>query len=96
MPGKTPPTVTEHQIISEVLAVFPQAVNEFVVRRMACPGCPMAKFETMVEAARNYGVEPRELLAAMALRLPKKRYVPCGKEMFPRGKNRKERKCRSH
>jgi hybrid cluster-associated redox disulfide protein len=41
----------------------------FVRRRMACPGCAMAPFMTLAEAAASYGLDPhqlvRELQAAM-------------------------------
>lgn len=45
--------------------LHPGAVRVFLDRRMACPGCDMAPFETVGEAARIYGVDPRELLAEL-------------------------------
>jgi hybrid cluster-associated redox disulfide protein len=40
-------------------------VTLFLSRRMACPGCPMAVFETLADAARNHGMDGDELLAAV-------------------------------
>ena len=41
----------------------PRTVRVFVERRMACPGCAMAPFETVAEAARAYDLSPDDLLA---------------------------------
>ncbi|HYG84922.1 MAG TPA: DUF1858 domain-containing protein [Azospirillum sp.] len=54
------------QIVEEVLALWPQTIPVFLKHRMACPGCAMAKFQTVTEAAQSYGVEPAELLADLA------------------------------
>lgn len=43
----------------------PRLVRLFLDRRMACPGCPMARFETLADAARHHGVDGEELLAAV-------------------------------
>lgn len=43
----------------------PGAVRVFLDRRMACPGCDMAPFETVAEAARIYGVDAEELLTEL-------------------------------
>ncbi len=96
MPCNIPPAEAGDQFISQVLATFPQAVTEFIARRMACPGCPMAKFETMAEAARNYGMDPRELLAAIAVRFPKQHYMQYGKEVLSGKNKRAVRPCQSH
>ncbi|MCL6499569.1 MAG: DUF1858 domain-containing protein [Firmicutes bacterium] len=42
--------------VSEVLQERPGAVWVFLRRRMACPGCAMAPFETLEEVARVYRV----------------------------------------
>jgi hybrid cluster-associated redox disulfide protein len=41
--------------VSEVLRRWPASVALFTRRRMACPGCAMAPFMTLREAAREYG-----------------------------------------
>lgn len=49
--------------ISDVLERWPAAVAVFLHRRMACPGCTMAPFMTVGEAARSYGIPTADLLA---------------------------------
>ena len=48
-----------------VSAVFarPGVMTVFVRYRMACPGCAMAPFMTLAEAAASYGLDPDRLLA---------------------------------
>ena len=43
----------------------PATVQVFVARRMACPGCPMAPFETVAEAADIYGIPREEFLGEL-------------------------------
>jgi len=52
--------------VSEVMRHWPRTVGVFVELRMACPGCPMAPFETVAEAAGEYGLDPEDLLARLA------------------------------
>jgi hybrid cluster-associated redox disulfide protein len=49
--------------LEEVLAGRPPVVKLFLDRRMACPGCAMAPFETLADAVRNYGLPDEEFLA---------------------------------
>ena len=49
--------------VASLLADHPQAVKIFLQHRMACVGCSMAKFETLQDAARIYGVDPLSLAA---------------------------------
>ena len=51
--------------VSEVMRQWPQTVGVFVELRMACPGCPMAPFETVAEAAGEHGLDPQDLLACL-------------------------------
>lgn len=53
--------------LEELLHDRPALVALFLARRMACPGCPMARFETLADAARNYHVEPCDLLTEVRL-----------------------------
>ena len=48
-----------------VSAVFarPGAMTVFVRYRMACPGCVMAPFMTLAEAAASYRLDPDRLVA---------------------------------
>jgi hybrid cluster-associated redox disulfide protein len=50
-------------LVSETLERWPETLRVFLDRRMACPGCVMASFMTVAEAARSYGLEPAELVA---------------------------------
>ncbi len=51
-----------HMIVADLLTCFPEAIPVFVRHRMACPGCLMAKFETVEGAAGVYGLELRSFL----------------------------------
>jgi hybrid cluster-associated redox disulfide protein len=44
--------------VSVVLARSPAVVAVFVRHRMACPGCAMAPYMTIGEAAQIYGLDP--------------------------------------
>jgi hybrid cluster-associated redox disulfide protein len=52
-------------MLSEVMRRRPQTVGVFVALRMACPGCAMSPFETVAEAAAEYGLDTQELLARL-------------------------------
>ncbi len=52
--------------IEETLVAWPEAAHIFLRRRMACVGCSMARFDTLGDAARIYGVPAAELLAELA------------------------------
>jgi len=47
--------------LQQVMDRRPGTVQVFVERRMACPGCTMAPFETVADAADAYRL-PRETL----------------------------------
>lgn len=40
----------------EIQRRWPATIPVFFRRRMACVGCPMARFDTLVDVARTYGV----------------------------------------
>lgn len=42
--------------LQEVMDRRPRTLRVFVDRRMACPGCDMAPFETVADAADAYGL----------------------------------------
>ena len=48
--------------ISTVLARSPAVMTVFVRHRMACPGCAMAAYMTIGEAAQIYGLDPALLV----------------------------------
>lgn len=49
-------------MVADVMARWPETVPVFNRRRMACPGCAMAPFMSVAEAARSYDL-PGEVLA---------------------------------
>ena len=51
-----------HTTMADVIAAYPGAGPVLARRGMACVGCPMARFETVGEAASAYGFDPVELL----------------------------------
>jgi hybrid cluster-associated redox disulfide protein len=56
--------------VGEVMARWPQSVPVFLRRGMSCPGCLMARFMTVADAAAAYGIAadelPQDLLRAIA------------------------------
>ena len=54
MPELPSPTWT----VAEVLRRWPPASEVFLKRRLACPGCAMAPFDTLREVAAAYGLDP--------------------------------------
>ena len=43
--------------VAQLLAQYPECIPLFLRRRMLCVGCPMAPFDTLADAARNYQLE---------------------------------------
>jgi hybrid cluster-associated redox disulfide protein len=52
--------------IEEILARRPAAAYVLMRHRMACLGCSMARFDTLRDAARSYGIREAELLDDLA------------------------------
>ncbi len=61
--GTTRERPTGRLTVAELFRRWPRAVAAFTGRGMACPGCAMAPFDTVADAASSYGVDERELLA---------------------------------
>ena len=53
-------------MVAELLAAWPQASSVFVRRKMACPGCSMARFMSLAEAAAEYDIPAQDLLDDLA------------------------------
>jgi hybrid cluster-associated redox disulfide protein len=65
-PSDGPDTpLTPDDIVAALLARRPDRVRVFLDRRMACPGCPMAGHATLADVAAIYGLDVRELIAAL-------------------------------
>ena len=56
----------EHMVVGELMTRWPDAVPVFIRHRMACPGCVMAPFMTVREAAHEYGLDPEVLAGELA------------------------------
>ncbi|HEY9550016.1 MAG TPA: DUF1858 domain-containing protein [Kiloniellaceae bacterium] len=63
--AETAPPITGGSLVTEVLRRHPATLPVFLQHRMHCPGCPMAPFTTLAEAAAEYGVDDAELLGAL-------------------------------
>ncbi|MFC5353735.1 DUF1858 domain-containing protein [Azospirillum himalayense] len=49
-------------LVEDVLERWPPTLSVFLKHRMACPGCPMARFQTIAEVADDYGLDTEALL----------------------------------
>ncbi|MDD5564265.1 MAG: DUF1858 domain-containing protein [Thermoanaerobaculaceae bacterium] len=58
MPDAPSPTLT----VDEALRRWPQLAGVFLRRRLACPGCAMAPFDTLRDVAQAYGLDVARLL----------------------------------
>jgi hybrid cluster-associated redox disulfide protein len=59
------PVITADSIVGEAMRAHPATTAVFLRRRMHCPGCHMAAFMTVREAAANYGLGVDELVAEL-------------------------------
>lgn len=57
--------ITAQSIVGETMGAFPGTAAVFLRRRMHCPGCHMAGFMTIGEAAASYGLNVEELIAEL-------------------------------
>lgn len=57
--------IREDQSLDEIQRHWPATVHVLIAARMACVGCPVAPFHTVVDAAREYGWPVADLLAAL-------------------------------
>ena len=57
------PLIRADAIVRAVMDAHPGTIRVFVRRRMHCPGCAMAPFITIAEAAASYAVDAAELVA---------------------------------
>jgi hybrid cluster-associated redox disulfide protein len=51
--------------VAETLRRWPELIPLFVQQRLACPGCAMAGFDTLREAAEAHGLDPAALLGQL-------------------------------
>jgi hybrid cluster-associated redox disulfide protein len=54
--------ITGDSNVDELMTLHPEVVGVFVQRRMHCPGCLAARFETLSEVCRIYRMPLQPLL----------------------------------
>jgi len=59
------PRLVPDLTVAEVLDRWPQTIPLFFRYRMACVGCPVARFETLAEVAAIYGLNLSRLLSEL-------------------------------
>lgn len=59
--------------LAELFRHWPEAARPFLVRRMACVGCPIAPFHTVSDACSEYALAEEPFRAALeaAIRPPR-------------------------
>jgi hybrid cluster-associated redox disulfide protein len=69
-PARDPWLVTPadllNTLVSDVLVANPASARVFLERRMGCVGCTFARFETVIDVAAVYGIDPDDLARALA------------------------------
>jgi hybrid cluster-associated redox disulfide protein len=68
--------IDSSQTVAQVLRQWPASAAVFVRRGMACVGCSMAPFETLVEVASAYGEELSGFLTDLAVAVAEPRQRP--------------------
>lgn len=48
--------------VSELMRVYPSAIDVFIKRKMLCVGCPTESFHTLEDVARIYGIALTQFL----------------------------------
>lgn len=61
-----------------LLDVHPEAIHVLLRLGMACVGCTMAPFETVAEAAREYGLDLSTFIDELQRAGPRRRHRPSG------------------
>ena len=57
--------LTADLTVAEGLAHWPQTIHIFIRHKMACPGCPVTRFETLAEVATIYDLDLDRFLAEL-------------------------------
>ncbi|MEX0759483.1 MAG: DUF1858 domain-containing protein [Tistlia sp.] len=60
------PQALPDMVVGDMMRRWPQTVPVLLRHRMSCPGCLMAPFMTVAEAAEEHGVEPEVLIRDLA------------------------------
>ena len=54
--------ITPDQTVDAIMRRWPATAAVFLAHRMACVGCPMARFDTVAEVAAEYAVPLARLI----------------------------------
>ena len=67
-PDETPTafSLSPRILMADLMAAWPQVIPVLLERHMACVGCDMARFETLADAAKIYGLDLRRLMADLS------------------------------
>jgi hybrid cluster-associated redox disulfide protein len=55
-------SLSQRMLMADLMSAWPQVIPVLLARRMACVGCDMARFETLADAARIYGLDLKLLM----------------------------------
>ena len=55
-------SLSQRILMADLMSAWPQVIPVLLARRMACVGCDMARFETLADAARIYGLDLKLLM----------------------------------
>lgn len=61
--------ISRESIVDDVMQSHPSSIAVFIRNRMHCPGCVMARFMTVADAAASHGVDADGLVAELAAAL---------------------------
>jgi hybrid cluster-associated redox disulfide protein len=64
--GSATPGLSADLSVGGFLRACPAGAGVFLAHRMACVGCPLAEFETLADAAREYRLSLADFLAELA------------------------------
>lgn len=65
-PGSATSGLSADLSVGGFLRACPAGAGVFLAHRMACVGCPLAEFETLADAAREYHLSLDDFLAELA------------------------------
>lgn len=60
------PEIDPSITVKHLLNRWPEASQVFFKRRMACVGCSLSAFDTLVDAARNYRLPVEQIIEEIA------------------------------
>lgn len=53
--------------LDDIMQRWPATISVFLLNRMSCIGCPIARFHTMADAAAEYNLDPAHFAEQLAL-----------------------------